>query len=566
MEEEVERAFLRIKQGTSPHKLETGTLDFKAVGRTPKDTFVNLADAAVCFANSAGGVIVLGVADHGTGLDAVPGTTFDEHTIRTAIYERTVPPLDVRVRESVVLDQRVLLISVAEGIQVYGTSDGRYSWRRSDRCPPMTADDVTRLREERSGDDWSARSARVGGVDQVDPDAVARARALLGSSTRSGPNELATASTEELLGGLGLLKRGSLTHAGRLMFGRRSPTDAPSIVYQHRRSADGEPDSVFRFTEPLVVAVDRLLEAVDVRLTHSPVNLAGGQQVFVADFPPPAIREAILNAVVHGDHRTGRPVQIEHSPDGLSVVSPGPLVAGVTPENILRHPSRARFRSLFLAFNHLGLVEQVGLGVDRMFREMLRFGRQPPTITESSDQVSILFTADQPNLRIARFVNDLPEGERDDLAVLLVLNLLREHRSVRADAVARRIQRSTDEAQNLLRRLAGGELALLEPTQGTAGRRRPNYRLRGSVLASLGPAVAYHRAPTDERDRKIVEHVQEYGAVNNRTVQNLFDVDVYRASGILRDLVKRGILVRTSEQQRGKVVRYGPGPACPPGR
>jgi ATP-dependent DNA helicase RecG len=56
------------------------------------------------------------------------------------------------------------------------------------------------------------------------------------------------------------------------------------------------------------------------------------------------------------------------------------LVAGVTPDNILRHPHRGRFRSLFTAFHHLGLVEQVGLGIDRMYRELLRFGRTPPRI------------------------------------------------------------------------------------------------------------------------------------------------------------------------------------------
>jgi ATP-dependent DNA helicase RecG len=91
--------------------------------------------------------------------------------------------------------------------------------------------------------------------------------------------------------------------------------------------------------------------------------------------------------------------------------------------------------------------------------------------------------------------------------------------------------------------------------------------LRGSVLAELGSAVAYHRAPSDERDRKIVEHVDEYGSINNRTVQNLFDIDVYRASAVLRDLVARDVLVRSSEQTRGNAVRYGAGPASPqPGR
>lgn len=83
----------------------------------------------------------------------------------------------------------------------------------------------------------------------------------------------------------------------------------------------------------------------------------------------------------------------------MTVISPGPLVAGVMPQNILRHPHRARFRLLFTAFRHLGLVEQVGAGVDRMYRELLRFGRTPPCIVEDSDHVSVTLVAGEPNVR-----------------------------------------------------------------------------------------------------------------------------------------------------------------------
>ncbi len=564
MQDELVTALRQLRRGTRPRKLESQTLDFKAPSRSAKETFANLTDAAVCFANAAGGLIVLGVADDVAGTDAVTGTDLTPSAIRRAIYERTSPGLDVIVAEEVVEGRTVLVITVPEGLEVYGTATGRYSWRRETDCLPMTADDVGRLREERASEDWSARSAGRGGADHADPTALARARSLLLAVPERGAAALADGSPEDLLTGLGVLTpRKALTNAGWLMFGPRSERDLPRVVYQHRQAAGGEADHVLRMSEPLVLVVERLFEIVEARLTYTPVNLPAGQQLAVADFPPVALREALLNAVVHGDHRTGRPIQVEHSPDWLSITSPGPLVAGVTPGNILRHPHRARFRSLFNAFRHLGLVEQVGQGIDRMYREMLRFGRVPPRITDDRDQVSVTFTADRPNIRIARFVAGLPSNEQDDLDVLLIIDLLRRRRSVTARDVFPHIQRSVEDAQQLLRRLADDDRGLLEPSQGTVGRKLPNYRLRGSVLAELGPAVAYHRAPSSERERKIIEHLAEYGGINNRTVQNMFDVDVYRASAILRELVGRGILVRTSEQQRGQTVRYGPGEAVP---
>ncbi len=565
MPDEVDAALHQLRRGTRAHKLEGHALDFKAASRTPRETFTNLAEAAVCFANAAGGTIVLGVADDVSGPGAIIGTDLAAPAVRRAIYERTVPALDVTATETTVDGRTLIVITVPEGLEVHGTATGRYSWRRESDCLPMTADDVGRLREERASEDWSARSAGRGRADSADAVALARARSLLAGVPERAVAALADAAPGDLLNGLGVLTpRGVLTNAGWLMFGPRSELELPRVVYQHRHAPGGEPDRVLRMTEPLVLAVDRLFATVEARLTHTPVNLPGGQQLAVADFPPAALREALLNAVVHGDHRTGRPIQVEHSPESLSIVSPGPLVAGVTPGNILRHPHRARFRSLFNAFRHLGLVEQVGQGVDRMYREMLRFGRLPPRIVDDRDQVSVTFTADRPDIRIARFVAGLPAEEQDDLDVLLLLNLLRSRRSVTARDVSPEIQRSVDDTQRLLRRLADDERALLEPSLGTVGRRLPNYRLRGAVLAELGPAVAYHRAPSSERERKIIEHLVEYGSINNRTVQNMFDVDVYRASAILRELVGREILVRTSEQQRGQTVRYGPGPTFPP--
>ena len=329
------------------------------------------------------------------------------------------------------------------------------------------------------------------------------------------------------------------------------------------RTRGGEADAVLRLQAPLVLAVADVMSAVGTRQEVTPLTLANGQQIQLEEYPTIAVRECLVNALMHGDHRLGQPVQVEHSPDALVVTSPGPLVNGVTPANILTAGSRARFPVLARCFRVLGLAEELGQGVDRIFREVIRSGRPAPIVDEQYDRVVVRLDGQPPNSRLAKFIAELPGAEQNDTDTLLVLRLLCQHRSVAAADVAPVVQRGIDEAQAVLKRLSGQEPYLLEPTRGTLSRRYPAYRLRSEVVVQLGSAVSYHARALDDIDRKIIEHLRDYGEVNNRTIQRLFDVDVYQARDILRDLVGRGLIVRTSEQRRGTAVRYGPGPKFP---
>ena len=198
---------------------------------------------------------------------------------------------------------------------------------------------------------------------------------------------------------------------------------------------------------------------------------------------------------------------------------------------------------------------------------MARTGRSTPKVSvehESHDPATlVLLTGGPPNARITRFILELPEAERNDTDTLLIVLLLCQKRTVTARDVAGVIQRTVAATEAVLRRLASGEAQLLEPTAGTLGRAHPNYRLRSAPLVSLGPAVAYHRRSASDIDRKVIDHMREYGTINSATVQRIFDVDVYQARDILRDFVGREILVRISEQSRGPKVKYGPGPQFP---
>ncbi|MEU0480327.1 ATP-binding protein [Streptosporangium sp. NPDC006013] len=317
-----------------------------------------------------------------------------------------------------------------------------------------------------------------------------------------------------------------------------------------------------RSGRPLLPAIQSLVDAIDARREIHPLNLNGGVQLQLTDYPDQAVRELIVNAFIHRSYETGGTVDVEHSPERLAIISPGGLVSGVTAQNILTHPSTPRNRLLTETVSSLQLAERTGQGVDRAYREMLRVGKEPPLFEDSGTLVRVTLTGGIGNDSFARLIGGLPAKAARDVNVLLALSHLRHSVTVDALQLAVMIQRSPLEAQGVLHMMAD-EYHLVEPTRRTAAKAFPAYRLRSEAVAMMGRAITYRRRGLDETDQKIIDHIREYGFVTNRTLQRLFDIHVFAARDILTSLRERELLKKIGDAQGGTGVRYGPGPKFP---
>ena len=553
----VDRALERVWGGAAARSVESVRLDFKQDARTEKESLRIATDAALCLANTDGGAVVFGVADDPGGEHAFLDSALDPLAVRKYVADNTRPQLLVEVGERTFRGHRLVVITVEADQELYADVRGRVPHRVGTDCVGLDPSTQQRLREDRRGFDASALRA----VDErVEPVALARVRARLQASLRLERNALAKLSDGDLLRALGVVDaEGHLLEAGRRLVGE----SGVSVLYTYRETPGGEPRVVERLTGPLLLIYDRLIDLVALRRQMTPVTLPDGQQLQVEDFPELAVREALGNAMIHRDYRLADPVVIEHSPWVFAVTSPGPLVAGVTVDNILTHPSKPRNRVLAAAVRTLELAEEVGRGVDRMYREMIRSGRPTPTIEATFEHVRVALVGGAPDVNIARYVAQVDQSVRDDTDAMLVLLRLCTARTVSAVQMAPMLPKGVDETEASLRHLASESVGMIEPTRQTQRAAHPNYRFREGTLKVLGSAVPYVRHTADELDRRVVAHVREYGRVTNTTVQNLFNVSMPRARQILASLVEREVLIKTSKAQRGPSVEYGPGPGFP---
>ncbi len=558
--ETVVAALDAVWSGSTAGAEESERLDFKQDSPSgAKETLRIVLDAALCLANTGGGTVVLGVADSTAGPPAFLGTSMDPTAVRLSVHANSRPPLVVAASDETYRGHRLLVVQVPESSEIHSDGKGRAPRRIGTECKGMDPTEQQRLREERAGLDWSARVAP--GLSAPMPAAFVVARRRLSASLNPERRALARLSDEDLLRALALVSvDDQLLQAGRVFLGQ----DGVSVVYQYRETPGGEPVMVERMTGALLTVYDRVIELLALRRRLTPVTLPDGQQLQAEDFPELAVREALTNALIHGDYQLDDPVTIEHSPVVLVITSPGPLVAGVRIDNILTHPSKPRNRRLAAAARTVELAEEVGRGVDRMYREMVRSGRPTPTIEATFDQVRVALVGTAPNVHIARYVAALPALVRDDTDAMIVLLKLCTSRTIAARVMAPLLQKGPDETEASLRHLASELVGMIEPTRESARLAHPNYRLRDHALKQLGPAVPYARHKADEIERRVVAHVWEYDRITNSTVQNLFTVGSDRARQILVDLVARQILMKTSTAQRGPSVEYGRGPKFPP--
>lgn len=558
---EVGAALRAVLAGSTARDCESETLDFKTVGRSVSDTLKDLAEAAACFANHRGGAVVVGVADPSAGPEALVGCDLDEADVRLAVFQKTVPPLTVDVRPHEVDGVRLLVISVPESAAVHSVG-GQFRKRLTTSCQPMSADQIARLVAERRGEDWTDSPTELD-LSAVDPLAMTTARQFLREATDPTRRDFAQLSDADLLRALGVVTpNGKLNRAGALLFVGGEPGRV-HLAYVHRRTPAGDLTANEQLTGPAVTSLARVLDLVSARTDTTSIDVSPLVQVQVADLPPRAIREALVNAVMHREYRDPGRVVVEHTATRLAVTSPGTFVSGVTPDNVLTASSRTRNPRLAEAIRKLGLGETAGAGVDRMYAAMTGLGHQPPTFETDGASVRVTLTGGAPNTQLASFVKTLPDRSDEDADTMLVLFSLLKSRSVNAAGLSPLLQKPPAEVQTVLGRLAAEPFDLVEPTRETSRRSQPNYRLREAALRTLGTAVTYRRRTADSIDAKVVELLREAGSINARMVRLVLDTDTPTTSRILADLVERGLLVKTSNASRGPGVTYGPGPSLP---
>jgi ATP-dependent DNA helicase RecG len=351
-----------------------------------------LAKDCVCFANGAGGRLLIGIED---GESLPPAGQVVAPELLDRLRQR-IGQLSVNVQALPSLQRAAnggefIELLIERSPSVASTCDGRYFLRVGDTCQPVLGDDVLRLANERPGRPWEAMDSGVPRT-AADADKLAAFVRAIGHSDRVKAS-VKEKGADELLGHYGLAQGATLTRLGVLLLGstadRRALGTAP-LVQAIKYDEQGQKINKWLWDDCVLSPVE-LVDAIwreipDFRESYEVAE--GLYRRSVPAYDEKVVRELLVNALVHRPYTQQGDIYLLLHPESLAVINPGRLPLGVTPRNIL-HASRRRNEGLARVFHDLGLMEREGSGFDLIYDRLLSQGRPAPVPEEGVDSVKV---------------------------------------------------------------------------------------------------------------------------------------------------------------------------------
>ncbi len=324
----------------------------------------------VAFSNTKGGVVVLGISDDGKMVGQKLSNKLKAEI--NDLARKCDPPITVK---KISQTDKVVVIEIGEGDEKHYSCSEGYFRRLDATTQKMEQREVRTLFRETetvSFEDLSCKELRLGDIS------IKKVKSFLKEADTSF--EVTRANLPPFLTSLGVYEKGKIKNAGALMFASRIEKFLPHAesilgafkgkdktnIYDRR---DVKDDLLAQFTE----AVNFLKKHLNVRS-----EIRGMKRFDLYEVPLDALREAVVNAIVHRDYAIkGTSSYVRIYDDRVEIENPGGLPAGITKRDFGKSSVR---RNPLIAdlFHRMGKVERMGSGIERMIDLMREAGLKEP--------------------------------------------------------------------------------------------------------------------------------------------------------------------------------------------
>ena len=426
------------------------------------------------FANAEGGVLTIGRNDKGVAVGVN-----DAGTLLEELPNKVRDLLGIMVAVNLVTEAGKELVEIR--VEPYPSPisyKGEYHYRSGSTKQVLKGAALQRFLMRRQGRHWD--DAPVPGFDAADcsQDAFRLFRTRATESRRVSEEALRDVN-ESLLENLQLRDGQYLKRAAALLF---SENPERHVSGAYIKIGFFVTDDDLRYQDEihgnLFMQAEKTLDLMFSKYLKAYISYEGLQRLEKFLFPYPAVREALLNAVVHKDYSSGIPIQISVYDDKIVLWNSGQLPQDWTLERLLgKHPSAPYNPLIAGAFFRAGYIEAWGRGIEKINRECREHGIDPPLYDSSMSGLMVTFRANPAHLPAAPHA--MKEGEHSEKSSVemsvemsvetpgRIVELLREHPHLTLVEIAAQIGKSVRTVERASAKLINeGRLRRVGPRKG----------------------------------------------------------------------------------------------------
>ena len=364
---------------------ENKTVEFKEIIPNSK----KISQTAVAFANGAGGKIFIGITDDRQiiGIDEKLDIFKTIDDLNTIIYDSCYPNINTNIYTENKEDKTILVVEIFPGnlkpyyIKSMGRENGVYI-RVGASNRKAGYENILELERQRRNITFD---------EEIDWDLDYKNLDLKTLKKKFKENK--KDFSEEKLLNLGLIKKeGKDLKATRglgIILGIYENTNINCARFK------GKTMDIFLDKKEFTGNIFEKIENIQMFLENH-LNLSSEFEKFqrkdILEIPTLALREGIINAIVHRDYSNqGRDIKIGIYDDIVEIVSPGGLPSTLTIEQIYSGRSEIRNRVLARIFKEFNFIEKWGSGINRMINLCKNANLKTPEIKETGDSVVLTF-------------------------------------------------------------------------------------------------------------------------------------------------------------------------------
>lgn len=374
-----------------------------------------IAETLVAFANAEGGVVVLGINANGT-----IGEMFMEEEAEGALRAALAlcrPPVLTEWQHEQTPAGAVVLLRVERSSELHMMADGRALMRMGGENRAMSGQELQILAANKSMGDFEIDVVAGATRDDLDEDLIDE---YLEKRQQRSPRGTPMPKNKLLEQIAAITPDGTPTVSGMLLFGKEPQLFLPQSRAIFVKFADTQPrgpEGSFGYGRreeiggPLARIIERAWRVIWEEMDKKAI-VKGLQREEQTEYPPFAVREALVNAVCHRDYKLrGSSIELRMYTDRMEIISPGGLPAYITVDNIVEE-HYSRNPRLVNGLYQWGYIEELGLGIDRMIEDMVAAGHPPPEFDAKSHRFTVkLYNTKDPSKIVPEWEQNMNERQ-----------------------------------------------------------------------------------------------------------------------------------------------------------